>query len=109
MAANIIKSNALTTNKYNQTKGTLVHVQSVPTREILGLFEDQFHDDYLPRGTCIICTYVGNKHASFQEIKRYGSATLLRLKKEVGQTFEIDYPPSEHQTEIELTNQEARE
>lgn len=48
-----------------------------------------------PRGSAILCIYRGEKGIPFAELRNYGSAALLRLKKSVGQAFEIDVPQTE--------------
>lgn len=46
----------------------------------------------LPRGSAILCIYIGEKGVPFAELKNYGSATLSRLKKKKGERLLLDIP-----------------
>ena len=111
MAANKIKYSGNLDRFCNQKTGTLVFVSQLVAKKIhLQLYTHVGKKiNLMSVRQHIHCIYVGDKGVPFSDITSYGGGRFLRLQSLVGQTFEIDYPATEKQTEIELTNQEVKE
>lgn len=111
MAANIIECSGNLFRFYDQKKAKLVDVQQVIAKTISTELREHVGKNIPAKSvrSFIVCTFIGDLGLPFVDIVGFGGYRLLKLRESIGQTFEIDYPPSEHQTEIELTNQEVRE
>lgn len=105
---NIIKKDSILSSVFEQKTGKLISVSILRTRDLCREFRMMFKET-LPNGTCIQCVYVGEKHFTFMEIKRYGSAAWRNLESKIGQLFEIEQEPDAKQESLELINQEVTE
>ena len=92
MVKNLIKYIGNTERFAEQSTGVLVAVESKVVKTLKPEMSKYLGSDIIPRGTCIICIYQGDKGIPFADVRPYGSTALLRLKKAIGQTFVIDTP-----------------
>lgn len=101
---NVIRWTGNTERFKGQTKGVLLSAELQIVKEIKQELRDHVGEDALPRGSAILCVFQGDKGIPFVELRNYGSASLSKLKKAVGQVFEIDVPAKEKQEELMLSN-----
>lgn len=102
--ANVIKYVGNTDRFQGQTKGVLLSAELQIVKEVKQELRDHVGEDALPRGSAILCVFQGDKGIPFVELRNYGSASLSKLKKAIGQVFEIDVPAKEKQEELVLSN-----
>ena len=98
--ANIIKYIGNTERFAGQTKGKLLSADHTPVKLLSPEMVEYLGEDTLPRGSCIICIFRGNKGVPFADARSYGSATLIRLLNSINQEFFIDVPPTETQENL---------
>ena len=89
--ANTIKYTGNLDRFAGQRTGKLLSAELQIVKDIKQELKDHIGGD-LPRGSSILCVYLGEKGIPFAELRNYGSSALSRLKKSVGQVFEIDVP-----------------
>ena len=92
--ANTIKYTGNIERFAGQRTGKLLSAELQIVKDIKPELREYMGGD-LPRGSSILCVYQGEKGIPFVELRNYGSAALSRLKKAVGQAFEIDCPVTE--------------
>ena len=74
-----------------QKTGKLLYAELAIVKELSDEFKSEIGEP-IPRGSAILCVYMGERNYPFIELKNYGSATLSKLQKSIGQIFEIDCP-----------------
>jgi hypothetical protein len=84
-----------------QKTGKLLYAKLAIVKELSDEFKAEIGEP-IPRGSAILCVYMGEKNYPFIELKNYGSATLSKLQKSIGQIFEIDCPADAQPVALEL-------
>ena len=100
--SNTIKFNGNTTRFAGQRKGILLSADLQLIKELSEELKVHVGEDCIPRGSAIRCVYVGEKGIPFTELRNYGSATLHKLKKSIGQEFLIDAPIPDNQEKMSI-------
>jgi hypothetical protein len=100
--ANTIKFTGNKDRFAGQKKGILLSADLKIVKEMSDELKSNVGEDCIPRGSSILCVYVGEKGIPFVELRNYGSATLHKLKKSIGQEFEVDMPIPDNQERMPI-------
>lgn len=104
--ANRIKFEGNTNRFAGQRSAILLSAELGIVKTLSPEFKEHIGENLIPRGSCIVSIYKGNLRIPFADVRNYGSASLLRMQKSIGQTFEIDVPDTEVKpVELELKNE----
>ena len=97
----IIKYTGNTDRFAGQRTAILLRAELQIVKEMSDELKRHVGNDAIPRGSAILCTYIGDKGIAFSELINYGCHALSRLKKMIGQSFSIDVSPNEQQESME--------
>jgi hypothetical protein len=74
----------------NQKHATLLSVELQIVKEISCELITHIGNSAIPRGSAILCVFLGDKGVPFAVLKNYGATSMSRLKSLIGDTFAIN-------------------